>query len=100
MRNALISVSNKANLTTLANFLFSKNVNIYSTGGTYNMISNTTEKYLQSNRLFKVSDLTQFPEILNGRVKTLHPTIYGSILARHNNISDMETLKKLHPKGS
>ena len=87
-RNALISVSNKSHLSHLiSNLIFPYSprhtnlFNIYSTGGTYNFIKDNYEKSKhKSNFLFKVSDITQFPEILNGRVKTLHPKIMGGIL--------------------
>ena len=81
MKNALISVSDKTDLINLSNFLLQHNFNIYSTGGTYNHI-----KPLFEYNIHEVSDLTQFPEILNGRVKTLHPKIYAGILAKKDNI--------------
>tara|TARA_Y100000590_G_scaffold98485_3_gene112061 strand:+ start:1857 stop:3581 length:1725 start_codon:yes stop_codon:yes gene_type:complete len=80
MKNALITVSDKTDLTNLSHFLLEHNFNIYSTGGTYNNI-----KHLSKNNIHEVSDLTQFPEILNGRVKTLHPKIYAGILAKKDN---------------
>lgn len=71
---SLITVSNKTNLNMLASFLAKKNVPIISTSGTYN--------YLKANLVpvTQVSDVTQFPEILGGRVKTLHPEIFGPLL--------------------
>lgn len=86
IRNALVSVSNKQGLPALATFLSNNNITIYSTGGTYNLIQ-------QNTPCTKVSDLTNFPEIMNGRVKTLHPTIYGGILARRSNPNDLTTLE-------
>ena len=88
LRNALISVSNKSHLSNLvSNLIFPYSplhtnlFNIYSTGGTYNFIKNEYENsHNKKPFLFKVSNLTNFPEILNGRVKTLHPKILGGIL--------------------
>ena len=71
---ALISVSDKTNILQIANFLKDKNYNILSTGGTY---LHLTENNIPSKQ---VSNFTGFPEILNGRVKTLHPLVFGSIL--------------------
>ena len=89
VRNALISVSDKQGLPALATTLLNlSNTNIFSTGGTYNMLQSS----VPSTNLHKVSDLTSFPEILNGRVKTLHPKIYGGILARRHNENDITTL--------
>lgn len=88
IRNALISVSNKTGLETLGKFLFDKGVTVFSTGGTYRTLES-----LNSDKLRKVSDLTKFPELFNGRVKTLHPTIYGGILARRGYPSDVATME-------
>ena len=71
---ALISVSDKTNIVSIANFLIAKDYNILSTGGTYSHLKDNNIPVKQ------VSDFTGFPEILNGRVKTLHPLIFGSIL--------------------
>jgi phosphoribosylaminoimidazolecarboxamide formyltransferase/IMP cyclohydrolase len=76
IKRALLSVSDKTNLVELAKILISKNIEILATGGTANLLK-------QHNiSLTEVSDVTQFPEIMNGRVKTLHPKIHGGILAR------------------
>lgn len=98
-KNALISVSDKTNLYSLVSFLFEKNYNLYSTGGTYSKIIEIVDELYNNNlestcEVHKISDLTQFPEILNGRVKTLHPRIYGGILADHNNESHCEDMNK------
>lgn len=86
-RQALISVSDKTNLLPFAQFLQAQNYKILSTGGTF--------KFLQDNRVevTEVKDVTQFPEILDGRVKTLHPAIHGGILARRSDDKHMETLR-------
>jgi len=86
MLNAIISVYNKDGLIELANNLIDNKYFIWSSGGTYRYL----QKYLSSFRsknVFKVQDLTKFPEILNGRVKTLHPCVYGGILADHDNMT-------------
>jgi phosphoribosylaminoimidazolecarboxamide formyltransferase/IMP cyclohydrolase len=75
---ALISVSNKEGLVPLVSCLLEKNYRILSTGGTYNMIKANFADIDDS--LIKVSDFTGYPEILGGRVKTLHPKIYGGLL--------------------
>ena len=79
--NAIISVSDKTTVLDLAQFLTSNNFTIYSTGGTYHHIKTN----LPECNLMKISSLTKFPEILNGRVKTLSPYIYGGILADPTN---------------
>ncbi|MFY9180548.1 MAG: bifunctional phosphoribosylaminoimidazolecarboxamide formyltransferase/IMP cyclohydrolase, partial [Venatoribacter sp.] len=76
VRRALISVSDKAGIVEFAKTLHEKGVEILSTGGTY--------KLLIDNRIpaIEVSDYTGFPEMMDGRVKTLHPKIHGGILGR------------------
>ena len=85
-KTALISLSDKSNLEELVNFLISENVKILSTGGTYSQIKNIT------NEVIEVSEFTGFEEMMDGRVKTLHPKIHAGILARRD--SDMEILKE------
>ena len=87
IKSALISVYNKDKIDEICSYLSSNNVIIYSTGGTYNYISKL------GISVKKVEDLTSFPSILNGRVKTLHPKIFGGIL-RTNSESDIEDSKK------
>jgi len=79
VRRALISVSDKRGLAEFARALRSLNVEIISTGGTYTMLSEARV----DARL--VSDVTGFPEILDGRVKTLHPRIHAGLLAITDN---------------
>lgn len=76
VRRALISVSDKTGIVEFAQKLNSLGVEILSTGGTY--------KLLNDNRIpaIEVSDYTGFPEMMDGRVKTLHPKIHGAILGR------------------
>ncbi|MDA7705214.1 bifunctional phosphoribosylaminoimidazolecarboxamide formyltransferase/IMP cyclohydrolase [Rickettsiales bacterium] len=79
IKRALISVSDKTNIIDLAKFLEEKNIEIISTGGTYNLLK-------QNNiNVINISDFTKFPEILSGRVKTLHPKIHGGLLAIPDN---------------
>lgn len=86
-KRALISVFDKTGILEFAKFLDKKGIEIISTGGTY--------KYLKENGLtvLDVSEVTNFKEMLDGRVKTLHPNIHGGILAIRNNAEHMETIK-------
>ncbi|WP_446898791.1 bifunctional phosphoribosylaminoimidazolecarboxamide formyltransferase/IMP cyclohydrolase [Clostridium sp. LBM24168] len=88
IKRALISVYNKSGLLELAQFLISKDVEIISTGGTY--------KYMKDNDIpaTEISKITGFDEILDGRVKTLHPVIHAGILARRDSRKHMDTLKE------
>ena len=85
---ALISVFNKNGILPLAKFLESKGVEIVSTGGTF--------KYLKENgvNVIDVTNVTNFPEMLDGRVKTLHPNIHGGIVSIRSNKEHMETISK------
>lgn len=87
-KQALISVSDKSNLIDFAKFLMDKGYKILSTGGTF--------KHLQENgiEVTEVKEVTGFPEILDGRVKTLHPNIHGGIMARRSDQAHMETLSE------
>jgi phosphoribosylaminoimidazolecarboxamide formyltransferase/IMP cyclohydrolase len=84
IRNALISVFYKDGLDVLAQTLHRLGVNIYSTGGTQEFIEKLG---IPVNR---VEDLTGYPSILGGRVKTLHPKVFGGILARRSNEQDQK----------
>jgi len=85
-KQALISVSDKSNLLEFATFLVNQGYKILSTGGTY--------KHLQDNgiEVTEVKDVTGFPEILDGRVKSLHPAIHGGIMARRSDANHMATI--------
>jgi phosphoribosylaminoimidazolecarboxamide formyltransferase/IMP cyclohydrolase len=87
-KTALISVSDKSGIAQLAEFLVTQNYQIISTGGTYN--------HLKENDIAvkEVKEVTQFQEMLDGRVKTLHPHIHGGILAKRNNPEHMKTLEE------
>lgn len=84
---ALISVSNKAGLENFVKGLVRAGYEIYSTGGTYEKIKSF------GIDVSSVSDLTQFEEIMDGRVKTLHPKVHGGILADRDNPSHVEEMK-------
>ena len=85
-KTALISLSNKINLQKIVDFLVQKDVKMLSTGGTYKAIKKITDNVTE------VSDFTGFEEMMDGRVKTLHPKIHAGILARRD--SDMDILKE------
>src|SRR5690554_5063203 len=87
-KTALISVSDKSGIAKFAKFLLTKNYQIISTGGTFKHLKD------QGVEVKEVDSVTNFPEILDGRVKTLHPYIHGGILARRSNENDMKTLKE------
>ena len=89
IKRALISVYEKDGIPELAGFLAEAGWEILSTGG--------TSKYLQEFNIpvTDVSSVTDFPECLDGRVKTLHPAIHAGILACRDKASHMETLEKL-----
>jgi phosphoribosylaminoimidazolecarboxamide formyltransferase/IMP cyclohydrolase len=85
-KTALISLSDKTGLEELINFLVSENVKMLSTGGTYKAIREISPDVIE------VSDFTGFEEMMNGRVKTLHPKIHAGILARRDQ--DLEVLEE------
>ena len=87
IRTALISVSDKKKLRPLLNILKQNNVKIVSSGGTYSKIKKLRFKCLE------VSKFTNSPEVLDGRVKTLHPKIHAGILNKRNNKSHLKDLK-------
>ena len=88
MKRALISVYNKDGILDFAKFLIEKKIEIISTGGTY--------KFLKENNVpvTEISQVTGFPEMLDGRVKTLHPNIHGGILAIRDNKEHMSAIKE------
>jgi phosphoribosylaminoimidazolecarboxamide formyltransferase/IMP cyclohydrolase len=88
INSALISVYYKDGLDEIVKRLHKLGVKLYSTGGTFTFIS---ELGIPAE---KVEDLTTYPSILGGRVKTLHPAVFGGILARRENEGDMEQLAK------
>lgn len=88
VRRAIISVSNKKGLVELAKELKNMGVEILSTGGTAKALRDA------GIPVKDVSEYTGFPEMLDGRVKTLHPKVHGGLLSRRNNPKDMEEIKK------
>ena len=88
IQTALISVFDKTGLEPIVRELHQQNATIYSTGGTEEFIKNL------GIPVVPVEDITAFPEILGGRVKTLHPKIFGGILNRQDNPSDLEQMKE------
>ncbi len=89
IKRAIISVSDKSGIVDFAKELSNLGVEILSTGG--------TAKILKENgiNVTEISDYTGFPEIMDGRVKTLHPKIHGGILALRDNPEHMNKIKEL-----
>lgn len=88
INSALISVFYKDGLEEIVRILHKLEVKIYSTGGTFSFINDL------GIPAEKVEDLTSYPSILGGRVKTLHPSVFGGILARRENAEDLDQLSK------
>lgn len=93
IRRALISCSDKLGLIDFAAGLSSYGVQIFSTGG--------TRKHLADHGIesIDVAEYTGFPEMMDGRVKTLHPKVFGGILGRRDNVSDLQAMHEedIHP---
>src|SRR6266567_2122820 len=88
MPRALLSVSDKSGIADVGRGLVSRGFELVSTGGTARAL---TEAGLA---VTNVSDLTGFPEMMDGRVKTLHPALHGGILARRDRADDLEALAR------
>jgi len=88
IRRALISVSDKTGVVELARALESLHIEILSTGGTAKLLAD------KGIAVVEVSDYTGFPEMLDGRVKTLHPKIHGGILGRRDLDSHVQVMKQ------
>src|SRR5687767_1101655 len=88
IQSALISVFSKDGLEPIVRRLHEQNVTLYSTGG--------TEDFIKSLGIpvKAVEDVTSYPSILGGRVKTLHPKIFGGILNRQDNDSDVQQMEE------
>ena len=88
IKRALISVFDKTGILDFSKFLAESGVEVISTGGTY--------KHLKDNgvAVTEVNEVTNFPEMLDGRVKTLHPIIHAGILAIRDNEEHMKTIKE------
>jgi len=87
IKRAIVSVYYKDGLEKLVRLLHKQNVELYSTGGTFQFISGLGLPCVQ------VEGITGFPEILGGRVKTLHPAIFGGLLAQTDVASDIRTME-------
>lgn len=87
IKNALISVSDKTGVVDFAKALVKLGITIYSTGGTLEVIRNA------GIIVHGVEELTHFPEMMNGRVKTLHPMVHGGILAVRDNMEHKKAMK-------
>ncbi|MEO8961199.1 MAG: bifunctional phosphoribosylaminoimidazolecarboxamide formyltransferase/IMP cyclohydrolase [Ginsengibacter sp.] len=90
IKSALISVYNKEGLQPLLSLFTKHNITIYSTGG--------TQKFIEENggKCIAVESLTGYPSILGGRVKTLHPVVFGGFLARRDVESDLKEMEQYH----
>ena len=89
IKRALLSVTDKSTLVDFAAFLADRGVELVSTGGTAKALKDA------GLAVTPVEDVTGFPEILGGRVKTLHPKVHGGILADKDNPKHMLTLSEL-----
>ena len=89
-KRTLISVSDKTGLIEFAQFLEQNNYELISTGGTF--------KHLKEAGLnpIPIDEVTNFPEMLDGRVKTLHPKVHGGLLAVRDNAEHMKTVAEHH----
>tara|TARA_Y200000002_G_C22164182_1_gene448380 strand:+ start:183 stop:461 length:279 start_codon:yes stop_codon:yes gene_type:complete len=88
IKRALISLSDKGNLKPILNCLKKHKIKIISSGGTFNSIKKLKFK------CHEITNYTNNPEILDGRVKTLHPKIYAGILNKRKNKKHIKELKK------
>ena len=89
MKRALLSVSDKKGIIELAKFLHNNGVEIISTGGTATALRD------ENIQVTEIKEITGFPEMLGGRVKTLHPNVHGAILARREDADQMEEIEDL-----
>ena len=90
IKSALISVFYKDGLDNIVKKLHKENITIYSTGG--------TQQFIEALGLpcVAVESLTSYPSILGGRVKTLHPSVFGGILGRRDQPTDLEEMTRYH----
>jgi phosphoribosylaminoimidazolecarboxamide formyltransferase/IMP cyclohydrolase len=88
IKRALISLSDKTNIKLIVDIVKKYNIEVLSTGG--------TAKLLREHGITvkDVSDYTNFPEMLDGRVKTLHPKIHGGLLGRYNLTAHKNEMKQ------
>ena len=88
IKRALISLSDKANIALIVDIIVKYNIEVLSTGGTAKLLRE------HNINVKDVSDYTNFPEMLNGRVKTLHPKIHGALLGKYNLTSHKNEMKQ------
>ena len=88
IKRALISVSDKNGVTDFAKDLIDLGIEIISTGGTYSALSDS------GLMVTDISSVTDFPEILDGRVKTLHPKVHGGLLGKRENDEHKKVMKE------
>ena len=88
IKTALISVSDKSGLDLVVQYLHKNNISILSTGGTAQFIKDLNIPVID------VSEVTDFPEMMDGRVKTLHPSIHGGLLSVRDNPDHIESQNK------
>src|SRR4030081_2271506 len=88
IQSALISVFYKDGLESILQLLHQSGIKIYSTGG--------TEQFIKKLNIpcIPVEDITRYPSILGGRVKTLHPSVFGGILGRRDNETDLKEMSE------
>src|SRR6188768_100473 len=84
--NALLSVSDKTGIVELAQALHAQGIKLLSTGGTAKLLAEAGLPVME------VAELTGFPEMLDGRVKTLHPKVHGGLLARRDDAAHRRAL--------
>src|SRR5579871_3830852 len=89
MSRALISVSNKTGIVEFARGLAARHYDIVSTGGTARTLVEA------GINVINVADVTGFPEMMDGRVKTLHPNVHAGILARRDHPGDLGAIASL-----
>ena len=89
MKRALLSVSDKTGIVELAQALAERGWEVVSTGGTARVLRDAGVE------VTSVSDVTGHPEMMDGRVKTLHPAVHAGLLARRANAADMAALEEL-----
>jgi phosphoribosylaminoimidazolecarboxamide formyltransferase/IMP cyclohydrolase len=87
-KRVLISVSDKSGLIEFAQFLEAQNYELISTGGTFKHLKDAGLNPIQ------IDEVTNFPEMLDGRVKTLHPKVHGGLLAVRSNEEHMKTVQE------
>src|SRR3954463_12011189 len=89
MPRALLSVSDKSGIVDVGRGLAARGFELVSTGGTARTLADA------GLSVTSVSDITGFPEMMDGRIKTLHPHVHGAILARRHRADDMRAIAEL-----